>query len=144
MGDCKYCGKPAGLLRSKHSECEKQYLHASKEKENGSRKIVDEAEQAITITSDYDAFETKIAAIEASIGLTAEERKWLLIEGWENAVDQLLDNGILAEEKEKHLLDFARRFSLPDSDYKGTDAFMRIVKSAVLRDISNGLGIRGL
>ena len=87
---------------------------------------------------------TKIAAIEASIGLTAEERKWLLIEGWENAVDQLLDNGILAEEKEKHLLDFARRFSLPDSDYKGTDAFMRIVKSAVLRDISNGLGIRGI
>ena len=63
MGDCKYCGKPAGLLRSKHSECEKQYLHASKEKENGSRKIVDEAEQAITITSDYDAFETKILII---------------------------------------------------------------------------------
>lgn len=30
MGDCQYCGKPAGFLKSKHEECQNRFDYGIK------------------------------------------------------------------------------------------------------------------
>ena len=121
MGTCKYCEKPAGLLRNTHPECE--HLH---------NRLILEVFQAISGLDNFDELEKNIS------DLARHEQKAILINGWEKSVDLFLEDGILDEAEEKRLAEFKEHFSLSQDELDRNGALTKIVKSAVLREILNG------
>jgi len=139
MANCKYCGKPVGFLRSKHPECEQQYLLNSRIKQEGIEKIVKSVESAIQSDGNLVDLEKTVTEIEMFSGVSSAERKDYLVKGWEKAVEQFLDDGMIDVSEEKRLINFTDHFSLPQEILDGNGAWTKIVKAAVLRDILNGI-----
>lgn len=139
MGNCTYCGKPAGLLRSKHAECEQQHLEQERIIQSGRQRIAVEVSRAIKGSDNLDVLEKAISEIEKSSLVSPSERNSLLVKGWENSVEQFLEDGILDVIEEKRLIEFKERFALSQGDLDKNDAFTKIAKAAVLRDVLSGI-----
>lgn len=101
-------------------------------------KITIEATKAIKNKTSLDELETLIQEVEASSGLSSSERTTYLAKGWEGAVEHFLEDGFLDESEEMELLNFQKRFSLARDLLDKNDAFTRVVKAAILRDILEG------
>ena len=139
MGNCKYCGKPAGFLHSKHAECEEQHQRHERLIQGGRQRIAYEALRAIKGSENFDSLEKTIEGIEQSCFVPSTERQTLLIKGWEDSVEKFLEDGILDTTEEKRLLEFKDRFALSQSDLDRNGALTKITKATVLRDVLNGL-----
>ena len=131
MGNCKYCGKPAGFLRSKHAECEQSHLGQE-------QRILAEILKAIKGSSDYDELEKTIGKFDQDSLLLAGNRTTLLIKGWENAVEQFLEDGVLDATEEKRLMEFKERFAISSNDLNRNGMLEKAGKSAVLREVLSG------
>ncbi len=149
MSNCKYCGKPAGLFRSKHVECEKQHQQREcliqeqqKQRERvideGRKKIINEIVRTIKSAQSFDELEKTIVEIEQSTFVPSAERKVLLAKGWEASVEQFLEDGVLNAKEEERLVNFKVQFALSQEDLDINGAFTKTTKTAVLRDILNG------
>lgn len=132
MGDCTYCGKPAGFLRGKHAECETQF-------NRGTQKIVFEVIRAIKETSDFEKLSNIIPNIEKSAFIPSGNRKQYLIKGWEDSVEQFLDDGLLDKQEEERLVKFKNHFKLSSGDLDRHGALTKTVKAAILRDVLDGV-----
>lgn len=139
MGNCKYCGKPAGFLRSKHAECEEQHQQRERVIQGGRQRIAVEVLRAIKGSESFDSLEKTIAEIEQTSFVPPTERKALLTKGWENSVEQFLEDGILDTTEEKRLVEFKERFALSQSELDRNGALTKTAKAAVLRDVLNGV-----
>ena len=139
MGNCTYCGKPAGFLRSKHAECEQQHIQRQRIIEEGKKRIALEVVDAIKGTGSFDELEKSITEIEKSCSVPSSDRKGLLIEGWETSVNRFLDDSILDEREERRLAEFTERFALPVKDLDKNGALTKTTKAAVLRRVLNGV-----
>lgn len=138
MGNCKYCGKSAGLLRNKHAECEAKYQQRERITQDGRQRIRLEILRTINSSDSYDKLEKTIAEIEQSSFIPTNERSLLLAQGWEDSVEKFLEDGILDTSEEKRLVEFKERFSLSQNELNQNGALTKITKAAVLRDILNG------
>lgn len=138
MGNCKYCGKPAGFLRGKHTECEEQHRRREYTIQNGCAQIISETLGAIKGTEPFSALESRISEIAQSHFVSYDQRKPLLIRAWEKAVDAFLDDGILDTNEEARLVEFKEHFALSQSDLNGNGALMKTTKAAVIRDVLDG------
>jgi len=132
MGNCKFCGKPAGFLDSEHTECEQ--LH-----ENSKKQIVAEISQALSPSGSLDALQSRLTEIAQDGYISENERQTLLVQGWTDAVNRYLEDGVLDESEETRLVEFKNRFSLAEADLDANGAFTRIVKAGVIRDVLNGV-----
>lgn len=139
MGNCKYCGKPVGFLRSKHPECEEKHRQHELVIQNGRQRIVEVAVNAVKGSDNFDALEKAISEIEQSSFVPSSERKALLVKGWENSVEQFLEDGILDAKEEERLVKFQEYFSLSGIELNENGALSKSVKAATLRDILNGV-----
>lgn len=139
MGNCKYCGKPAGFLRSKHAECEERHHQRERVIQGGRQRITEEVLRAIKGSDEFDKLEISISEIEQTSFVSPTERKALLIKGWENSVEYFLEDGILDSVEEKRLIEFKGRFSLSQSDLDKNGSLTKTAKAAVLRDVLNGI-----
>jgi len=139
LGKCKYCGNPAGFLRSKHAECEEQHQQRERVIQGGRQRIAIEVLRAIKDSGNFDNLEKAISEIEQSSFVPSSERKDLLVKGWENSVEQFLEDGILDTTEEKRLVEFKERFALSQSDLDKNGALTKTAKAAVLRDVLNGV-----
>jgi hypothetical protein len=139
MGNCKYCGNPAGFLRYKHVECKKLHQHRELLIQRGKQEIFNEITRAIKESENLNNLENKILDIEQSSFVPSTDRKSLLIRGWEQAAEEFLENGLLNALAEKTLVDFKEHFSLSQNELDRNGAQTKITKSAVLRDILNGV-----
>lgn len=139
MGNCKYCGKPAGFLRGKHKECEEKHQQQERIIQGGRQLIVSEARHAIQGSGGFDELLQKISSIEQKSLVPHTERGSLLVKAWESAVDQFLDDGILDEAEEKRLMEFKERFCLSQDDLNRNGALTKTTKSAVIRDVLGGI-----
>jgi hypothetical protein len=139
LGNCKYCGKPAGFLQSKHDDCEKQYQERERITQAGQQKIVDAVSHAIKESDNFDTLEKTISEIEKSSFIPSSDRKALLIRGWENSVEQFLEGGIVDREGETRLVEFQEHFALSQGELDVNGALTKTAKSAVLRDVLNGI-----
>jgi len=139
MGNCKYCGKSAGFLRSKHAECEEQHRQRELVIQGGRQRIAAEVLRTIKDSNNFDELEKTISEIEQSSFVPSSERKALLIKGWEESVEQFLEDGILDATEEKRLVEFKDRFALSQSDLDENGALTKTAKAAVLRDVLEGI-----
>lgn len=131
MGDCKYCGKPAGIFRTKHSECEEKY-------NLGLQKMISLIREAVLGNAGRDTLERKLSDIANSSYIKPYQIKDAMILDWEKTVDHFLDDGNLDEQEEEQLTTFMNRFSLTQNELDRHGAYSKIVKGAILRDLMNG------
>jgi hypothetical protein len=131
LGNCRYCGRPAGFLRSRHKECEREF-------HDGQQRIVNDVLSAIKGTDNFAALEAAISEIEKSALIPSSDRNALLAKGWENAVESFLDDKIMDLNEEVRLVQFMKHFGLAQDVLDKNGAFTRIVKAGVLRDILEG------
>ena len=54
MGDCKYCGKSAGIFRAKHQECEEKY-------NLGLQEMVSLVREAVLGKADHDTLQNRLS-----------------------------------------------------------------------------------
>ena len=132
MGNCIYCGNPAGLFRSKHAECERIV-------QSGRQRIKETVSSTIRDSGNFDDLEKAIGEIERSCLIQSSERNDLLVQGWETTVEQFLEDGVLDRAEETRLVQFKERFALPQSDLDRNGAFSKIAKAAILRDLLSGI-----
>jgi hypothetical protein len=69
--------------------------------------------------------------------LEAEKRD-LCIRAWSSAVESLTDHAVPSEEVEERLIKLKNGLSLSTQDCERAGSWLRLVKSAVLRDLVNG------
>jgi hypothetical protein len=139
LGNCKYCGKSAGFLRGKHAECEEKNQQRERLIQDGRQRIAIEVLQAIKSSENLSNLEKKIAEIEQSNFVPSNERKALLIKGWEDSVEHFLEDGILDTAEEKRLVEFKDRFALSQSELDRNGVLIKTAKAALLRDVLNGV-----
>lgn len=138
LGNCKYCGKSAGFLRSKHQECEAQYLERKRIIQGGQQRIAIEVLSAIKGKDNFDTLEKAISEIEQSSFVPSSDRNALLVKGWGNAVEYFLEDGILDVNEEARLVQFKEHFAISQAELDINGALTRITKAAVLRDVLDG------
>ena len=131
MADCKYCGEPAGLLRRQHKECVQAAAL-------GRQRILEAAVEAIRVTDRLDGLQSRIEEIEGECRVPVTERQALLVKGWESAVNEFLDDGLLDQAEEERLGRFRERFGLTQDDLDGSGSYVKVAKGAVLRDVLSG------
>ena len=130
MGDCKYCGQPAGFLRTKHPGCEEKYNY-------GWAEMVSTARAALN-SSSLSALQQRLTDIAASYLVPKDLVRSALITAWTEAVDTSLSDQLLTADEEHALVAFQREFALSQAELDRTGAFMRLGKAAVLRDVVEG------
>lgn len=131
MGNCKYCGQPAGLLRSQHRECAATH-------DAGWQKMIATAEQAALRQGDISSLHANISSIAAHSFFPPEQVKEALIRGWEQAVSHFIEDGDLSADEERQLTSFAAHFSLSQNELDQRGLYTKFVKGAVLREIMAG------
>ena len=119
MENCKFCGKPAGFLHSEHTECEQ--LH-----ENSKKQIVTEISQALSPSGFLDALQSRLTEIAQDGYISEKERQTLLVQGWTDAVDRYLEDGVLDESEEKRLVEFKNCLSLTEADLDANGALPKL------------------
>ncbi len=131
MGKCTFCGKEAGLFRSKHGECETR-------RDSAINEILGRATDAATGDADIDDSPAELQLIASQHFLSDAELRATLVQGFENAVDLILDDHSVSEEEEVHLGAYATAFGLKRHELDSGGAPDRVAKGIILRKTSEG------
>jgi len=76
--------------------------------------------------------------IEDSPHFSATDVRRMLIQGWEESVNDFLEDGIIDAGEEQRLVGFMKAFDLTEKDLDSNGAHSKVVKSTVLRDLFEG------
>lgn len=131
MGQCIYCGKPAGFLKKTHKECKQQH-------EQGKSEIISLVGKIGAEGGDLHRLESSIEHVASTSFIDKDTLNSLVASGWERAVNIAFDDDLLTEEEESALNELKEHFSLPQQILDRNGAYSKLVKGAVLRDIMNG------
>lgn len=131
MGNCKYCGKSAGLLRNVHEECEKIY-------DSGKLQIMSLIRKAVQDTSSLNSLKVSIKDIAQRHLIKGSEVVSIIIDGWELAVEIAFEDGVLAEEEETNLFKVGEYFGFTQEHLDRNGAYTKVIRGAVLRQVMNG------
>ena len=131
MGKCIYCGKEAGFIKNRHKTCETNY-------NSGKRAIIESVSSKITKTSDFQSFENDIKKIAGQHYIKTNELACLLTKGFDNAVETILEDGILTAEEETTLQKFKSYFNFNQDFIDRNNSLQKISKASVLRKINEG------
>ena len=94
MGNCIYCGKKVGFLKSIHREYEADY-------HNGKQKIVNIIASTITESSDFINLENDVKAISESSFVKPDDIMNLYSKGFDKAINLMLEDGIITPIEEE-------------------------------------------
>lgn len=131
MGNCAYCGKPAGFLKKVHIECRAKHF-------NGTTEIKSLVKAAGITGGGFEVLDQAIKETAEASLVSDDDVNAMIVSGWEEAVQSAFDDGILTEAEETNLSDLRKHFSLTQQDLDGNGAFMRMIKGGVLREILEG------
>lgn len=139
MGNCIYCGKSAGLLRSKHSECEVKEKTRLADVKVLKDKLQQSIVAAVLQPSEAGRIKELIDEAAQSGKLTHDEMREAIIAGWCSSVEKCLEDGIIDEDEERKLMAVKNGFKFTEEDLDKTGMHTRVVKAAVLRDVLAGI-----
>lgn len=131
MGGCRYCGKPVGLLRSKHSECKK--IHRE-----GRREYIALVQNASASDDLIKHLPERLSQLSSRAFITQADGQDLAAEGWAYAVDDRLQDNILDQEEENRLAMLQDILSLSQQALEKNGAYSRVTKAAVIREVLEG------
>ena len=132
MGVCQFCGQRAGWFRSAHKECRQQNAV-------GQSAVLAAVGKSISGTEPLDSTDAAIQTMAEKYRLTQLQIHDQAAHAWERQVVDLLDAGPISEGAEHRLMAIAKKFDLGQHDLDRHQAFTRLAKSAVLRDVTSGV-----
>ena len=132
MSNCSFCGNPAGFLRKSHKDCKLG-------NETSKQKILSLVSNAGSKGCDLASLEKEIINLAENNFIRESILEDLILTGWEQAVDQAFDDGVLEIEEETNLMDLGNHFSLSKLDLDENGAYTKLVQGGVLRDILEGI-----
>jgi len=139
MGNCIYCGKPAGLLRSKHADCDAKEQARVAVVRVLQDKLQESVVAAVLQPSEAGRIGDLINEAAQSGKLTKEDVRVAIIAGWCSSVDKCLEDGVIDEEEERKLVALKNGFSFTEEDLDKTGAHTRMVKAIVIREVLSGI-----
>lgn len=131
MGDCKYCGKPAGLLRNSHKECKASF-------EWGRSEIAKLLAAAVRNQSQITQLRSSVEHVARKAQVPGDELRGITIDSWCKAVETAFDDGVLTSDEESNLLEIQKQFDFDKDELDKSGSFTRIVKGGILRDVMEG------
>lgn len=131
MGDCIYCGNPAGFLRKKHPECEQKYTE-------GWTQMVDYSRDTALGVKPLDSLVPTITKVASTSFVPPERIREAMTRGWSQAVSKFLEDNILQEDEEHKLVEFMNRFKFDQQSLDADGSYTKVVKAGTLRDIMDG------
>ena len=137
MGDCIYCGQPAGFLRRAHGHCKDNH-------DRGKSQIVGLVSRVSSEDVDYQRLRADIKEIASSSRMRRDTIRACVVAGYENAVERALDDHVMTEEEQERLHELQRQMSLSQNALNRNGAYDRVVKAGVLRDVVNGVVPQGI
>ena len=137
MGDCIYCGQPAGFLRRAHGHCKDNH-------DRGKSQIVGLVSRVSSEDVDYQRLNADIKEIASSSRMRRDTIRACVVAGYEEAVERALDDHVITEEEQERLHGLQRHMSLSQDALNRNGAFDRLIKAGVLRDVLNGVVPQGI
>ena len=129
MGNCIYCGKSAGWLAKSHKDCMMKNLQ-------GKEQVVNEINNYFN-SSYYKGIDKNVKTIAGNPFIDSNALKFLVLQGYDNAVNAFLNEGVITDEVIKKLDEFSELFDIDPSEVN-VKTRNNIVKSIVLRDVMMG------
>lgn len=129
--NCKFCGQPAGFLRSVHKECELAHSNALVS-------IPNEITQSITSTSDFSNLNNEITSLAKTAYVNQNELSELYSLGFDKAVENFLDDGVISKDEEERISGFKKYFNLDQNVLNKNGSFEKVAKGLILNDIFQG------
>ena len=111
MGDCTFCGKSAGFLRSQHKECADAH-------DNAANAITSLCVNAALRSADLDLLPQSIreTAVEGYMDMSDGDLRQTLADGWRKAVDAAMEDHSLSTEEKRGLNRYRGRFKLHEAE----------------------------
>lgn len=143
MGNCIYCGQPAGFFRSKHKACAQEQSRLEKaqaERESLGRKDLESRLLSFIHSEEPLAGAPALVdEVAATHDLTAEQLRPAAIAACEAAIAAAMEDSLLTREEEHRIVACMEKLGLSRNDLGDRDAWGKLVKLATLRDIMSGL-----
>jgi hypothetical protein len=132
MAKCRYCGEPAGILRSHHEECAKLFSRG----QDVIRQVVT---SAITSGKGLEDLSRDIDAIALRHHVPNELAREIVADVFTSITDEYLNDGLLSDEESTRLQSFFRHLSpLASIQLNKHGAMTRISQAQVLNSILRG------
>jgi hypothetical protein len=131
MGNCEYCGTPAGFLKKYHKYCKEKF-------ESGRNQILSLIKSSISKQLPLDELEKELRTILKSHIIKKDHARSILIAGWEAAVEKALEDSLLTKDEESFLVTLSKRFALSQDEMDKNGVYSKVVKGAILRDVLEG------
>ncbi len=130
-GGCIYCGEKVGWLKDRHPECQRRAEAAWQE-------MVRTATQAALSGSGTSGLETAIRGLATSACVPNDWVQRALLAGWEAGVEHSLEDGLLSEQEESALLQYANQLKLSRAELDANGWVTKATRARVLREIAEG------
>ncbi len=134
MGDCRYCGKPAGFLSSEHSECAAAHAETLQKLPQIFSGYIGLAE-APTRTN---ALRIGVEATATEGFLPADALKAQVINGLGLAIQAALSDRSLSDTELSRIQEIMDQFGLETHDIVASGAYDLLLQGLTLRDLDQG------
>lgn len=128
MGNCKYCGESAGLFKSEHEACKEKF-------QEGKEKIIEKVRTAVFTDLNHQALKTKIEFIAGNSYINNEVLKTCIIKGWETAVEEELNKGLITDRHEALSDNFIKFFEIEPEELNKNGWVLKAVQSLIIHNL---------
>lgn len=132
MGDCIYCCKDAGFLKSKHSVCETKHT-------NGCATIKSLLINAFINGIDFYTIDKQIKTILSDSFINSEKLKQIYLNAFDEAILYYLNDGVISDIEKKSVARFQQYTSLPQQVLNSNKSLEKVVQSDILHSVLNGI-----
>ncbi len=139
MGNCIYCGQPAGFLRSRHKECEASHREKMRKIEICRQELIQVTTEYIQGKDDFSLLDNKLKDIVLSYDIERLDYPTYHVESFERTVDQIIEDGVVSDEKSDRLIAYMKFYNLSQNDVDIHGAATKLVKAAILNNTLAGI-----
>jgi len=131
MSKCSYCGQEAGFLQGKHKACEERHSQ-------GLGRVLELAKSGIKNGAELETLHESTRSVSGATFVTEGERIDSLVQAFDDAVTQALEDGLLTSQEEQGLIEYGKRLSLSQDDLDKRGGYTKLIQGGVLRELAEG------
>lgn len=132
MGDCIFCNKDAGFLKSKHSDCETKHI-------NGCSALKSLLMNAFVNGIDFYTIDIQIKTILSDSFINSEKLKQIYLNAFDEAILNYLNDGVISDIEKKSVARFQQYTGLPQQVLNSNKSLEKVVQSDILQAVLNGI-----
>lgn len=133
MGNCIYCGKPAGFLNSEHQQCKTR-------NQKGLQYMILIAKEAAYSGEGLSTLLVRLNDVAQKCFIPSSKIRETIICGFAEATKKALKDKVVDINEESALISYKNLFSLSQEELDTQNqSYIMLVKSLIIRDVSTGV-----